>query len=417
MEAPIRIMRTQWLGMAPEGLLLLGSIEEKAEQLRRDYAGSFQMLYLDPPFNTGKRYEAKLSAGTDAVAKGLSNVTLEAYNDRWPSREAYLSALRDVLVLAKDLLRPDGTIFLHCDGHMNAHLRLLMDDVFGESCFLNEIVWSYQSGGRSRTTFPRKHDTILFYSRGKKYKFDLRAVPVGTVSSRSNHMRRDVDEDGRTYRMIRSAGKEYRYYDDEPVYADDVWNDIGHLQQRDPERTGFETQKPIALLRRILACASDEGDLVGDLFSGSGTTAAAAAEMNRRFVALDRSEISISLAEKRLLGQAGKPKSGYALEADCCMDGAADCAVYPAIMTYTVFLSDFVCPGAPEGLPGLEAADRWSAGFLRDGVFYACAASVRTKKKPGLAPSLEMPVYGGEPCVMITDYRGRRHFFLPARRV
>ena len=191
--------------------------------------------------------------------------------------------MKQTLLLSRELLKKEGTLFLHIDSRMYAHLRLLMDEVFGESNFLNEIIWSYQTGGRARSYFPRKHDVILFYARSRSYYFNLKAVPVARNESRSNHMRRAVDENGRSYRLIMSGGKEYRYYDDEPAYPGDVWDDISHLQQKDPQRTGYETQKPLKLLERIVSCSSQEGDLICDLFAGSGTSAVAAAGLNRRF--------------------------------------------------------------------------------------------------------------------------------------
>ena len=420
MEGPVNCGRTRWYGLQEEGLLLQMDARQGREALLPRYAGRVQTIYLDPPFNTGKRFEAHLSAGDAAYRSGRGNVLAEAYDDRWPDREAYLSMIRETLTLCRELLCREGTLFLHCDSRSAAPLRLMLDEIFGEANFLNEIIWAYQSGGRSKAFFPRKHDTILFYARSRAYYFNLKAVPVGTNASRQNHMRKETDEEGRAYRAIRSGGKEYRYYDDDPVYPGDVWTDIPHLQQRDPERTGFETQKPLALLRRVLACSTQEGDLVCDLFSGSGTTAAAAQEMGRRFICTDGSALSVALTEKRLDGQKGKPPArGFAVEAPCVMDDAwAETVCYPAIASYTVFLKDFGSPQAQEsGLSGLDTVDRWAAGFLREGVFHCCASSARSRKSPSLAPSLEMPVYAGEPCVQITDTWGNRRFFLPARRV
>ena len=411
MLRPVACARSQWMGMAAESLLLQADVHEAAARLLPAYAGTVQTVYLDPPFHTGKRYEMRIAAGGKTLAA-------TAYEDRFDSREAYLSLIREALVLARALLREDGTVFLHCDGHMNAHLRLLMDEIFGEGNFLNEIVWSYQSGGRSLRHFPRKHDSILFYARSPKYEFNLKAVPIGTVAGRSNHMRREVDEEGRSYRAIRSGGKEYRYYDDDPVYPSDVWTDIPHLQQRDPERMGFETQKPLALLRRILLCASREGDLVADLFHGSGTAAAAAQGLGRRFLCLDKSALSLALSEGRLLPADGRaPARGFAAEAECAMDGEADAFFCPAIATYTVGLTAFESGRSREaGLAGLDTVESLAAGYLRDGVFHAAAFARRTKKHP-LPRELEIPVSGGEPCLRITDIWGERRFFLPTRRI
>ena len=254
------------------------------------------MVYLDPPFNTGKQFEMKVRIGEKGYKDGSPTLSLPAYDDRWESKEAYLTMMRDTLVLARDLMKKEGTIFVHIDCRMHAHMRLLMDEIFGESNFLNEIIWSYQSGGRARTYFPRKHDVILFYAKSRSYYFNIKSVPVARGDARSNHMKRGPDEDGRTYRSIMSGGKEYRYYDDEPAYPGDVWDDVSHLQQKDPQRTGYETQKPVRLLERIIRCSTQEGDLVCDLFSGSGTTAVAAANLGRRFLCVDRSTLAVCVA-------------------------------------------------------------------------------------------------------------------------
>ena len=303
---------------------------------------------------------------------------------------------------------------------MYAHLRLLMDEVFGESNFLNEIIWSYQTGGRARSYFPRKHDVILFYARSRLYYFNLKAVPVARNESRSNHMRRAVDENGRSYRSIMSGGKEYRYYDDEPAYPGDVWDDISHLQQKDPQRTGYETQKPLKLLERIVSCSSQEGDLICDLFAGSGTSAVAAAGLNRRFLCVDQSPLAIATTGKRLAqSTAGKPLDfTFDVEAPC---GADDCAVeaevFPAISSYTVRLISFENAATQAmGINGLDAVDQWSCGFVQGDTYRRYASSVRSVATPALAATLEMPVCAGEPCIMIVDIWGSRRFYLPKRR-
>ena len=198
----IRCTTERHMGEGDAGTLIQGSLPQCAPSLLSRYEQQVQTIYLDPPFNTGKRFEMKARVGERGYRTGSPSLSLPAYDDRWESREAYLSTMREALTLCRGLLKKEGTIFLHIDSRMYAHLRLLMDEVFGESNFLNEIVWSYQSGGRARTYFPRKHDTILFYARSRSYYFNLRGVPIARTESRSNHMRRGVDEDGRSYRSI-----------------------------------------------------------------------------------------------------------------------------------------------------------------------------------------------------------------------
>lgn len=402
------------------GVLMQASLPACGEELRARCAGAVQTVYLDPPFNTGKRFEMKARIGEKGYKTGSPALSLPAYEDRWPSREAYLDMMRGALTLARDLLKKEGTIFVHIDCRMHAHVRLLMDEVFGENNFLNEIIWSYQSGGRARTYFPRKHDVILFYAKSRSYYFNLRAVPIARGEARSNHMKRSVDEDGRAYRSILSGGKEYRYYDDEPVYPGDVWDDVSHLQQRDPQRTGYDTQKPVRLLERIISCSTQEGDLVCDLFAGSGTTAVAAANLNRRFLCVDQNPLAIAVAAKRLSQATAENPSGvcYDVEAPCGEDDCfVEAEVFPAITSYTVHLMRFDSVQSREaGIKGLDAVDHWSAGFVQGDVYRACVSSVRTAATPRLQTTMEMPVCAGEPCIMIVDIWGGRRFYLPKRR-
>ena len=174
-----------------------------------------------------------------------------AYDDRFSSPNEYYDSMARILQGVKGALDENGSVFVHIDERVHARLRLMMDEIFGERAFRNEIIWAYRSGGRARTHFSRKHDTILYYALSDKAFFDPLGDPLPRKLARGNHMRRGTDADGREYSAILSAGKEYRYYDDEGVAPSDVWDDIPHLQQRDPERTGYPTQKPEKLLRRV----------------------------------------------------------------------------------------------------------------------------------------------------------------------
>lgn len=242
------------------------------------------LIAIDPPFATGRDFAA--------------------YSDRLPPAD-YLQLLRDVFLLSHHLLAPTGSLYVHLDYRAAPFARLVLDEVFGADHLQNEIVWSYATGGRTRKAFPAKHDTILAYRRGDAPYFDADAVGVVRGEVRRNHMKRHIDESGRAYRTIRSAGKEYRYYDDERVLPPDVWTDIAHLQQKDPERTGYPTQKPERLLERIVQASCPPGGLVVDCFCGSGTTAAVAAKLGRRWLASDSGDAAIATTRGRLLGLGG----------------------------------------------------------------------------------------------------------------
>ncbi len=240
-----------------------------------------QLCAIDPPYLTGKDFGA--------------------YDDRAAPQD-YYAMMRGILQGIYDVLDARGSLFVHIDERTHARLRLMLDEIFGEENFRNEIVWAYSSGGRATTHFSRKHDIILYYVKSEDAYFDHMADAQPRKDARRNHMKKQVDADGRVYYSIRSAGKEYRYYEDERVPLSDVWDDIPHLQQRDPERTGYPTQKPLRLLERIVKCASREGDVVLDCFAGSGTALAAAKGLGRGYIGVDASEAAMEVMKKRLPG-------------------------------------------------------------------------------------------------------------------
>lgn len=249
------------------------------------YEGKAQLIYMDPPYQTGKRFSYHEQI---------------AYQDNLKSDEFY-AMMQNALMSAYRLLSETGSIYVHVDYRTVAHIRLMMDVIFGEEHFLNEIIWHYHSGGRAKHHFSRKHDNILFYSKTKDYYFDALSVGVPRGAERLNHMKKHVDENGVVSYSIKSAGKEYVYTQEDLRYPDDVWEDIPHLQQKDPERTGYETQKPEKLLERIVKASSKQGDLVADLFCGSGTTLSVAHQLDRTWLGIDKGQVALQVCKKRLL--------------------------------------------------------------------------------------------------------------------
>jgi len=390
-----------------DGRLILGDGTRPPE----DAFGTAQCMYIDPPFNTGEVFTFRQRIGAKGWRDGTRALDLPAYADRFESREAYHAFLRALIEGAHALLRDTGAFFLHLDQRESAYGRLLCDEVFGEENFVNEIIWCYQSGGRSMKRFSSKHDTILFYRKSKRLYFDIRSVPIPREGNRNNHMKRKVDENGRTFRTIRTGGKVYTYYDDEPTYPTDVWSDVSHLQQKDPQRTGFDTQKPAALLNRIIACTTKPGDLVADLCCGSGTALIAAAEADRRYLGMDTSESALSVARKRLADHAvlaGWP----AYERGCSIKGD----IFPGIGFTDVCLMDYALPPGEDGkgVSGLDLVDSWAVGFLRDGWFLTQDMSQRTKLTPELKTTLLLPQLHGQSAVQVVDVFGRKSVFVPA---
>ncbi|MEG0767680.1 MAG: site-specific DNA-methyltransferase, partial [Clostridia bacterium] len=372
--------------------------------------GRVQCVYIDPPFNTGLTFCLRMRVGEQGWRSGKTTLALPAYEDRWPDDASFLSMMRQVLTLAHALLSEEGTLFLHIDARMHAQLRLMMDDVFGASNFMNEIIWAYQTGGRATSHFSRKHDIILFYRKSPAVYFALENIPLARGKHRTNHMRRSVDEQGRAYRSIRSAGKEYRYYDDDPVYPGDVWADVSHLQQKDPQRTGYDTQKPLKLLERIVLCATRPGDLVADLCAGSGTTAVAAALHGRTFLSVDKAACAVSVARKRLLPYRMTVEMA---EMDEASAATAEASCQTGIGYHEVTLDAYTLEEDKDALAlsGLDAVDQWSVGYLREGVFVSMADATREKKQPVLSERLDIPILSGTLAILILDIFGRRRIY------
>ncbi len=398
-------------GAGAGGVLWQASLPECAEKLLEAYAGKVQLVYLDPPFRTGQQFEMRMRVGDAGWRGGKPRIALPAYDDAFPEEAAYLAMMRSILTTAHKLLRKEGTLFLHVDPRMQAPLRIMLDEIFEEKNFLNEIIWAYQSGGRAMRYFSRKHDVILFYRKSSRYFFDIKAAPLPRGEHRSNHMRREVDAQGRSYRTITSGGKKYVYYDDEPVYPGDVWQDVSHLQQKDPQRTGYDTQKPLPLLERIVHCASRPGDLVADLCFGSGTTLVAAAESGRRFLGIDRGQAANAVARKRLLPWAAEHRTEpVASTVKVSAELLAAIGFYEVALTACVPDAELTALGLP--LAKLDAIDQWSVGFLRGDTFVATTHAARTAAKPVLPSRLEMPMLSGDPALCIVDVLGRRQVYV-----
>ena len=404
---PVRVEREYHEGGPSKGEFLLGDALELLEPLAARYRGQIKLVYLDPPFLTGERFSMRVRVGEVGWRATAGSLRLETFCDH-SGIEPFLEMMRRVLTAARDMLREDGMLFLHIDYRTHPHLRLLLDEIFGPENFLNEIIWAYQTGGRSLRYFSRKHDVILFYRKGPKYDFNVSEVMIAPTVPRANHMRRHVDPDGRVYRSIRSNGRVFTYYDDDPIAPSDVWTDLGHLQQRDPERTGYDTQKPLKLLDRIVRCASREGEWVMDLFAGSGTTLEAARLNGRNFVGVDRCPLTVNLARRRLEG------SEYRLILPPG-EGAPRCeaAVEPGVGFYRVTLSAFDPePGAmPEGVAGMDAVDNWSVGYLRGDGYHCMAQFARSRREPALKLELDAPVYAGDLALCVGDITGKSFYY------
>ncbi len=384
-------------------LLVCGSVMKLPPEIRA-LAGKVQCVYLDPPFMTGKNFSRKRAIGEKGWRKGKPVLTLPGFEDSFEDERLYLKMLRRMIAVSRELLKNTGVFYLHLDWRMNAQARMICDRVFGRERFLNEIIWAYESGGRSRKFFPRKHDTILMYAGGDGYQFDITQVPLPRTENRKNHMARGVDEDGRMYASMKVNGKEYRYYDDEPVYPGDVWTDIGFLQQRDPERTGYSTQKPEKLLKRLLSPVVQSGDLVSDLCCGSGTTLAAAQELGCRFAGMDISPAAIAVTLNRLNSE------NLTVICPCEKSEARLIASYDGerlrIEGLEVPDSEYF---ADRNL--MDVLESWEIGRMERGTFIAEKSFRRSFRFPALTDSIKLPADQFPRAIMTTDASGARRLF------
>lgn len=266
--------------------------------LRKMPAGSADLIYSDPPFNTGRtqtrtqlRTVRDDSNGDRTGFQGRRYksvaVAKRAYNDRFGN---YLAFLEPRLIEAHRLLAPTGSLCLHLDYREVHYVKVLLDGIFGRDCFLNEIIWAYDYGGRSKRKWPAKHDNILVYVKdAKRYFFNAEAV------ERIPYM-----APGLVGQEKAARGK---------LPTDTWWHTI--VPTNGKERTGYPTQKPLGIVRRIVQASSRPGDIVLDFFAGSGTLGEAAHDLDRRFLLIDNNPEALEVMAKRFARMQGVTFSGF----------------------------------------------------------------------------------------------------------
>ena len=271
--------------------LLAGDAQTGLPSLR----GKVDLIYIDPPFDSKADYRTKISLpGTDIQQKPTV-IEQFAYADTWEEGTiSYLKMIYSRLILMKELLSDKGSIYIHIDWHIGAYVRVVLDNIFGKANFVNEIIWCYKSGGAGDNGFAKKHDTILFYRKNNTFTFNPEKeksyMGIGYSTGNKNVVLYD-DNDGKgPYTLVK---------------AKDWWPDIGMIATSKGRL--YATQKPEALLERIIKASSNEGDLVCDFFGGSGTTAAVAERLGRRWITCDIGKPASLVMRKRFIDQEVKP--------------------------------------------------------------------------------------------------------------
>ena len=246
---------------------------DNLEVLRAFPDNSVDLIYADPPFFSGRKYETIWG----------DNAELRQFEDRFKGNiDWYIEWMSLRLQQCHRVLKDTGSLYLHCDWHANAHLRIAMDKIFGDSNFQNEIIWHYNSGARCKHDFGRRHDTILRYTKAQRYTFNS-----GTIREPYS-------------KNINIPKCKEQYYSPLGKVMDDVWN-IPIIAQNDKtERIGYPTQKPEALLKRIIEVSSNKDDIVLDPFCGCGTAIAVAQQLQRKWIGIDVSPTACRVMQRRL---------------------------------------------------------------------------------------------------------------------
>jgi site-specific DNA-methyltransferase (adenine-specific) len=275
-----------------QGRYILGDNLLVMHELLPEYQGKIDLVYADPPFLTGKAYRARIGHNEDS-RKPDEWETVRSYQDTWRDGAEYLDMLHPRLELMWRLLSPTGSLYLHLDWHASAYARILLDEIFGPDRLLNEIVWVYHGPSPIRSAYNRKHDTILIYTKSKSYTFNVDAVRIPYDPSTV-----------KTFASSDRAGFGKKPNLDRGKVPEDWWY-FPVVARMHSERTGYPTQKPEALMERVILGSSNPGDIVADFFCGSGTTPSVAARLDRSWIACDPELTALQVSYRRLITTEG----------------------------------------------------------------------------------------------------------------
>lgn len=260
------------------------------EVIKQQNIKEVDLIYLDPPFGTQKNHQLSTRDGKATFS----------YSDVWNSKNEYINFLRERVYLFREILKPTGSIFFHCDSTSSHIIRLLLDEVFGASNFRSEIIWYYKRWTNSQRNLIPSHQTILFYSKSEDFKFNTIYIPYSETTNTEQILhKRERDSRGKAVYATDEDGDFINNGAKKGVPLNDVW-EIPYLNPKAKERVGYPTQKPIALLERVITLVTDVGDTVLDPFCGSGTTLVATKLSDRSCIGIDISKEACELTESRL---------------------------------------------------------------------------------------------------------------------
>jgi len=367
----------------PAGRLIYGDNLAVMAALLPEYEGQINLIYTDPPFFTNRKFNARVGRGEDSRKPGEWSL-VEGYQDDWKNLDEYLDFLYQRLALMYRLLAPNGTLYLHLDWHADAYARLILDEFFGEDNFLNEIIWTYHGPSPIRSAFNRKHDTILSYVKGKDYTFNADAVREPYNQNTVNTFKSSSKAGfGKVPDLARGKVPEDWWYF--PVVA-----------RLHNERTGYPTQKPNALVERIVLASSNPGDIVADFFCGSGTTPFVASKHSRKFIACDENIRAIHTARSRIVDV----KNSFYIE----RDSTHSFSYSPAPKTTKIKMS--------ENTVLLETKldlDFWEVDSNWDGEKFRSTAQAKRPVRNGDIPRKLKIKAGGNICIRLVTVKGKQY--------
>ncbi len=335
-----------------ENKLILSSLKNGPLREEIEAQGGIKLIYIDPPFDVGADFSMDIEIGDDTFTKKPNILEEIAYRDTWgKGADSFISMIYERLILMRDLLAEDGSIYVHMGWGVAHYVRAVLDEVFGKKNCVNQIIWKRQTAhsdtGQGSEHLGRLHDVVLLYSKSDRFPWNMQFTPYDE-SYLQSHYSRVESETGRRYRLDNltapgGAGKgnptyEYlgvtrfwrysrermdelyragrvvqtkpgtvpqykRYLDEMPgVPIQDLWTDLTSVNSQAKEAVGYATQKPANLLERVISLSSNENDLVADFFCGSGTTAAVAEKLGRKWIVSDLGKFAIHTTRKRLIG-------------------------------------------------------------------------------------------------------------------
>ena len=319
--------------------LILSSLKAGALRRQIEEAGGLKLIYIDPPFDVGADFSMDIEIGGETFHKEPNLLEQIAYRDTWGrGADSFIAMIYERLILMRDLMHSEGCIYLHCDWRTSAFVRLAMNEVFGVANFRNEIVWKRDAPGKggkkSSAQWSREIESVLFYTKSEQAFFSQQYKTSEELTHTQLKEFRYTEPDGRKFKIVTlgnyspqsiadmkkenliytsSTGSEYKkyYLDEFELAIGSLWDDIPNLSHGlNPERLPFPTQKPEAMLERIVKASSNEGDLVADFFCGSGTTAAVAEKLGRKWIATDLGKFGIHTTRKRLIQVQRELKAG-----------------------------------------------------------------------------------------------------------